>query len=200
MANSVFGTGQVIDVLNLISSPSSVPEADPERVGMWGHSMGGGVTTKALTIDPRIKAAVLYAPVSADDAQVLARWGTGCRGGQSDASADECAGAEVLTSDIDERLHLAYRHAVSDPQFLYQVSPINYFDSVVAPVQIHIGTQDTTTPPEWSATIHRAFLETGKEVEYFAYPGQGHAFEGEGWRSFIERTAEFFDQHLAKAS
>ena len=157
------------------------------------------MTTKALTVDPRIKAAVLYAPVSADDAQVLARWGTGCRGGQTDASADECAGAEVLTSDIDERLHLAYRHAASDPQFLYQVSPINYFDSVVAPVQIHIGTEDTTTPPEWSAAIQTALLEASQEVEYFAYPGQGHSFEGEGWRFFMERTVDFFDQHLAEA-
>ena len=80
VANSFFSTGQVIDALNLVSSLSSVPEADAERVAMWGHSMGGGVTTKAITIDPRIKAAVLYAPVSADDAQVLTRWGTGCKG------------------------------------------------------------------------------------------------------------------------
>jgi dienelactone hydrolase len=199
-ANSFFSTGQVIDVLNLISSLSSVPAADPERVGMWGHSMGGGVTTKGITIDPRIKAAVLYAPVSADDAQVLARWGTGCRGGQSGESVDECAGAEVLTNDIDDRLHLAYRHAVSDPHFLYQVSPINHFDWVVAPVQIHIGIEDTTTPPEWSAAIHQALLEAGKEVEYFAYPGQGHSFEGGQWRLLMQRTADFFDRYLSRGS
>jgi len=198
--NSFFSTGQVIDTLNLISSLSSLPEADVERVGMWGHSMGGGITTKAITIDPRIKAAVLYAPVSADDAEVLARWGTGCKGGQPGGSAEECAGAEVLTSDLDERLYLAYRSAISDPQFMYQVSPINYFDAVVAPVQIHIGSADTTTPPEWSYQIHQTLQRAGKEVEYYAYPGQGHTFEGEHWRLFMERVTSFFDHHLAHTS
>jgi len=198
--NSFFSTGQVIDVLNLVSSLSSVPEADTERVGMWGHSMGGGVTTKAITIDPRIKAAVLYAPVSADDAQVLARWGTGCKGGQPGGTGEECAGAEVLISDIDEHLHVAYQYAVSDPQFLYQVSPINYLDGAIAAVQIHIGGADTTTPPEWSDAIRRALQEADKEVEYFAYPGQKHAFEGEAWRLFMERVADFFDRHLASPS
>jgi len=196
VGNSFFSTGQVIDTLNLISSLSSVPEADPARVGMWGHSMGGGVTTKAITIDPRIKAAVLYAPVSADDAEVLARWGTGCKGGQPDEVDEECAGAEVLTSDIDEHLHLAYRSVLNDPQIVYQVSPINYFNAVAAPVQIHIGSADTTTPPEWSEAINRTLQEAGKETEYYVYPGQEHTFEGEQWRLFMERVTQFFDRHL----
>jgi dienelactone hydrolase len=200
VGNSFFSTGQVTDALNLISSLASIPEADRERVGMWGHSMGGGVTTKAITIDPRIKAAVLYAPVSADDTQVLERWGTGCKGGQPDDSTEECAGAEVLASDVDMRLYLAYKYAASSPQVLDQVSPINYFDLVIAPVQIHIGTADTTTPPEWSEAIRRALHDAGQEVEYFAYPGQGHAFEGEHWRLFMERVADFFDRHLANTS
>jgi dienelactone hydrolase len=200
VANSFFSTGQVIDALNLISSLSSVPGADVERVGMWGHSMGGGVTTKAIAIDPRIKAAILYAPVSADDAEVLARWGTGCKGGEPDEFTEDCAGAEVLTSDIDEHLHLSYRSALSDPQILHQVSPINYFDAVVGPVQIHIGTEDTTTPPEWSDSIGRALQGADKEVEYFPYPGQGHTFEGEHWRLFMERVTQFFDRHLANTS
>jgi dienelactone hydrolase len=199
VGNSFFSTGQVIDVLNLISSLPSIPMADLERIGMWGHSMGGGITTKTITVDPRIKAAVLYAPVSADDAEVLARWGTGCRGGQPDESIEGCAGAEVLTGDIDEDLYLAYEDAASDPEILYQISPINYLDFAVAPVQIHVGTADTTTPPEWSAAIRQALQEADREVEYYTYPGQGHTFKGEDWRVFMERVADFFDRHLAGA-
>jgi dienelactone hydrolase len=194
--NSFFSTGQVIDSLNLVSSLSSIPEADPGRVGMWGHSMGGGVTTKAITIDPRIQAAVLYAPVSADDAEVLARWGTGCKPGPSGELDDECAGAEVLTSGMDEKLYLAYLEAVSNPELLYLTSPINYLDWVVAPVQIHIGTADTRTPLQWSAAIHQALRDADKEAEYFTYAGQGHAFQGEHWRLFMERVADFFDRHV----
>jgi dipeptidyl aminopeptidase/acylaminoacyl peptidase len=197
---SFFSTGQVIDVLNLVSSLPSIPEADFEQVGMWGHSMGGGITTKAITVDPRIKAAVLYAPVSADDVQVLARWGTGCEPSPSgDLLADECAGAEIITTDVNTDLFVAYSEAIYDTKILYEISPIHYFDWVAAPVQIHIGSADTKTPPEWSAEIRDALLDAGKEVEYFAYPGQEHALEGAHWQLFMERVADFLDHHLMNA-
>jgi len=177
--NNFFRSGLVIDVLNLISSLPSLPEADPDRVGMWGHSMGGGVTTKAITIDPRIKAAVLYAPVSADDTVVMGRWGRWTRGGAE-----------------DDPLREAYLQAVQDRSFLRQTSPIFYFDFVTAPVQIHQGTADTTTPPRWAEAIRDALHAAGKQVEYFSYPGQGHAFQGESWNLFMERVAAFFDRTL----
>ncbi len=44
------------------------------------HALGGGLTTMALTVDRRIRTAVLYAPNSGDDADLLARWGqAACR-------------------------------------------------------------------------------------------------------------------------
>lgn len=172
-----FRMGLVIDALNLISSIPSIPQADPKRVGMWGHSMGGGVTTRALVIDPRIRAAVLYAPVSADLVNTR-RWLGGFR------------------TIEDPFLAQAYADARSDPAFLRQVSPIYYFHYVSAPVQIHQGTADTTTPPEWAQAIRDALVAAGKDVEYFEYPGQGHAFQGQAWTLFLRRMTSFFDQHL----
>jgi len=199
-ANSFFSTGQLIDVLNLISALPSLPEADFERVGMWGHSMGGGVAMKAITVDPRIKAAVLYAPVSADDAEVMAHWGPGCEPDQPYRLDNRCAGAEVLTNGLAESMFWAYADAVRNPEFLFQTSPINYVDLIAAPVQIHIGTADTRTPPAWSAAIYEALQGAGKEVEYFAYPGEGHALKGASWQLFMERVADFFERHLLSGS
>ena len=157
------------------------PQADPERVGMWGHSLGGGVTTKAITIDPRIKAAVLYGPVSAKDAENIRRWGPSTRGGDNDTS--------ML------RAHL---QAARDPAFLRQTSPIYFFDLVTAPVQIHQGAADSVTPPRWAQAIRDALIEADKEVEYFEYEGQGHAFQGSNWDLFMERVTRFFDRHLKR--
>jgi dipeptidyl aminopeptidase/acylaminoacyl peptidase len=177
--DNFFRTGLVIDVLNLISSLPSLPQADPDRVGMWGHSMGGGVTSKAITIDDRIKAAVLYAPVSADDTDVLRRWGRGGRGGG------------------DDSLARAYREASRDRDFVRMTSPIHYFDFVATAVQIHQGTADTTTPPRWAEAIWGALQSAGKDVEYFSYPGQGHAFQGESWDLFSEQVSDFFERTLS---
>ncbi len=177
--DNFFRTGLVIDVLNLISSLPSLPQADPDRVGMWGHSMEGGVTTKAITIDPRIKAAVLYAPVSADDTDVLRRWGRGGRGGG------------------DDSLTRVYREASRDRDFVRLTSPIHHFDFVATAVQIHQGTADTTTPPRWAEAIWDALQSAGKDVEYFSYPGQGHAFQDESWDLFSEQVSDFFERTLS---
>jgi dipeptidyl aminopeptidase/acylaminoacyl peptidase len=177
--DNFFRTGLVIDVLNLISSLPSVPQADPDRVGMWGHSMGGGVTTKAITIDPRIRAAVLYAPVSADDTDVIRRWGRGGRGGGEDSMAR------------------VYQEASRDQDFLRLTSPIHHFDFVTTAVQIHQGAADSITPSHWAEAIWDALQAAGKEVEYYSYPGQGHTLEGESWDMFLQRITDFFEQTLS---
>ena len=115
---SLFHMGLVVDVLHLISSLSSLPEADPARVGLWGHSMGGGIATKVLTIDDRARAAVLYAPNSADDADLIARWGPGCLPGQSEAAGDRCNPAEIIPPNTSQVLIEAYLSAAADRRVL----------------------------------------------------------------------------------
>lgn len=173
-----FRTGLVIDILNAVSSLSSVPEADPERIGMWGHSMGAGATTKSITVDSRIKAAVLYGPVSANDADVGRRWG-------------------FHASRVDDdALQRAYRAAARDGTFLRRTSPLYHFDYVTVAVQIHEGTADTVTPPRWAEAIYDGLVTAGKDVQYFTYAGQGHSFQGESWTLFMSRVAVFFDEYL----
>ncbi len=57
--------GYTTDVLNALGALKRFPEADPQRIGMWGHSMGGYLTLRAMTISPDIKAGVIWAGVVA---------------------------------------------------------------------------------------------------------------------------------------
>ena len=197
--NSFFSTGQLIDTLNLVGSLKSVRYADAERVGMWGHSMGGGIALKAITIDPRIKAAILYAPVSGNDTEWINRWGPGCSENQPYQIGHDCGGAEILVDDIDHALFEAYAEAVRNPALMTQTSAINFLKHVIVPVQIHIGTADTRTPPRWSHTINQRLIAAGKEAEFFVYPQQGHALRDESWLLFMERVTDFFDRHILDA-
>ena len=63
-----FRAGYVEDVINAIKAlrSSNLSYLDKENIGMLGHSMGGGITQAILVSQPNlIKAAVLFAPVSA---------------------------------------------------------------------------------------------------------------------------------------
>jgi dipeptidyl aminopeptidase/acylaminoacyl peptidase len=198
---SLYYSGLVIDVVNLLNAIPSIPQADPSRIGMWGHSMGGGVTIKVLEVDTRVKAAVLYSTVSADDADILGRWGLGCLG---DIAAGElqigCNSSDVIPLDLAPDLREAYYDASTDPDLLEQIAPIYHLELVTAPVQINYGTQDgqtsAGTPPEWSKKLYQAFLDAGRDAQIFAYEGEFHSFNGDAWLAFMERSAHFFDQYV----
>ena len=140
---SFFYTGLAIDVINLMNAVPSIPQADPSRIGIWGHSMGGGVTAKVIVVDLRIKAAVFYSTVSADDADLIASWGTGCIGDiHAGEVSPDCNSSDIVPLDLSSELIDAYRTASYDPDLLHQISPIYHLDLVTAPVEISYGTND----------------------------------------------------------
>jgi dipeptidyl aminopeptidase/acylaminoacyl peptidase len=201
---SLYYSGLVIDVVNLMNGIASIPEADPKRIGLWGHSMGGGVTMKVLMLLTPAKAAVLYSTVSADDADVLGRWGLGCIG---DILAGEhqlgCNSSDVIPLDLPPELIKAYYESSLDATALRETSPIYHLDLVSVPVQIHYGTADgktsAGTPPEWSQKLFKAFEKAGKPAQLFGYDGELHSFNGDAWIAFMERSARFFDEYVKNA-
>ena len=200
---SLFYSGLAIDVINLMNAIPSIPEADPDRIGMWGHSMGGGVTLKVLTLDPRIKAAVLYSSVSADFTDIIERWGPGCLGDVYEGEiAFGCNSSDVLPLDLPGDLIDSYLKSVYDPDMLEAVSPLYHFDLVNAPIQIDYGTEDglvsSGTPPEWSKKMYEGFIDADKDAQIFAYEGEKHSFIGDPWFVFMARSAQFFDKYVRK--
>ena len=67
-----FQAGYVVDVMNLLAyvkkeagqKGSIFEAADLSRMGIWGHSLGGGVALRVTNLVPEIKATVLYGAVS----------------------------------------------------------------------------------------------------------------------------------------
>ncbi|GAB4577406.1 MAG: hypothetical protein Fur0022_01370 [Anaerolineales bacterium] len=56
-----FAPGYTIDVLNAVGSLKKYPDADPIRIGMWGHSLGGEIAFRAMVISQDITAGVIWA-------------------------------------------------------------------------------------------------------------------------------------------
>jgi dipeptidyl aminopeptidase/acylaminoacyl peptidase len=168
-----------IDVLNLIAlvkeisgEPGLLQAADPGRIGLWGHSMGGGVTTRVLTVSQDIKAAVLYAAMTGDEQknyEAIYRWLNGSMG------LDELA---VPT------------------EILPRISPMYFFEDIAAPVSIHHGLEDKLVPVGWSMQTCEQLKALGKQVECHYYEDMPHTFYGPGDKEFIQYTIQFFDSYL----
>lgn len=169
--------GYAIDLLNLIELAKDLPEANPDRIGVWGHSMGGGIVLRALTVTDQVDAALVYGSMSADEADnfhAIMRWS----GGTAASDGSLPAGPDV------------------DPELYARISPINSLDYITAPIAIHHGEQDEQVPFEWSVRLRDALEAAGKSVEFYAYPDQPHNFIGAGYDLLMQRTIDFFDRHL----
>ena len=151
---------------------------DPERIGILGRSMGGGVVYNVLVTAPGlVDAAVAFAPVSSRTEDNFNRWIRNDR------------------STLAARILRRHGEPAENPRFWDGVSPRTYFSRVTEPLLVHHGTSDDSCPIRWSGQSVRALERAGKDVRYFVYEGEEHAF-GPQWPKSMRRTVRFFDQHL----
>ncbi|MCZ7539350.1 MAG: alpha/beta fold hydrolase [Anaerolineae bacterium] len=176
---NLFRVGMAVDVLHLVGLvrqtgglPGALAPADPDAIGLWGHSMGGGISLRTITVSADVRAAVLYGAMSGNEAWNYAKiqeWSGGTRGR-----------AEMRAPD----------------EVIQRISPIEYLERIQTAVSIHHGTADDQVPLEWAADLCQRLNALGKSVECFAYEGQPHTFTGEGDRLFVQRTIDFFNRWL----
>jgi len=170
------GIGDTVDGLNLINlvrqqsgSPGLLEKADSNRIGLWGHSMGGGIVERILVVDPDIDAALLYASIHANEEFNLAHFDKDGRG------------EEKITASSAA---------------LRKISPLFYLESIDTPLSIHHGSDDMVVPIEWSQFLCKFLAEKGIKVECMDYDGMPHTFRNSGDTLFMKNTIEFFSLHL----
>ncbi|HJS17795.1 MAG TPA: alpha/beta fold hydrolase [Anaerolineales bacterium] len=176
---NLFRVGMAVDVLNLIALVQSqaggadpLKNANPDAIGLWGHSMGGGITTRVLTVTDDVRAAVLYAAMSGDEEKnyaAIREW------------SGQMRGLDELNVPVEA---------------LNRISPMYFFENINAALSIHHGSADALVPMSWSVTTCERFNLLGKNVDCIYYENMPHTFYGQGEEQFIQNTAEFFNQNL----
>ncbi len=175
-----------IDVLNALASVKRLPEVDPNRLGMWGHSMGGNITLRAMVISRDIKAGVIWGGVVGSYADMLTKW----RRPQSEVIATPPPGRRWRTEFIER-----YGTPEENPDFWNSISPIAFVGDVSGPIQLDHSTTDEEVPIEFSESLNQALLNAGKTVEFYQYPGDDHNIAN-NFSLAMHRSIEFFDQYV----
>lgn len=153
-------------------------QVDPERVGMLGHSMGGGVTMYALVAHPDlVDAAVLYAPVHMNEYYNFERWM------KPRLSKEEYTNLE---NEI---------WSLTNSGTFIPISPEGYLNRIKTPIQMYWGTADDSCPIEWGRYMSGALERAGVDLEYTEYPGEWHEYSRE-WTNFMEGVVEFYKKEL----
>jgi dipeptidyl aminopeptidase/acylaminoacyl peptidase len=157
--------------LNLLASIKTLSMADPDRIGVWGHSNGGQIALTVLEILGTPIPATLWAPVSKPFPYSILYY----------------------TDDADDhgkllRKRLADFEKEHDTE-LYSLT--NYVDRITGPVQLHQGDSDESVPEKWSEELVKRI----PGINYFTYPGVDHNMVPD-WNTVVMRDVTFFDKYL----
>ncbi len=191
-SRGAYGTPDyTIDVLNAVASVKRHPAADPDRMGMWGHSMGGHITLRNMVTTDDIKAGVIWAGVVASYPDLINNWH---RSDRYPIPTSVSQGARRWRTAFQE----AYGTPEESPDFWASISPISYVSDLSGPIQLHHGTADESVPAEFSAQLEAAIEAVDGDVEYYVYEGDNHNLSV-NFGTAMARSIAFFDQHCEVA-
>jgi dipeptidyl aminopeptidase/acylaminoacyl peptidase len=159
--------------------------ADPDRLGIMGHSHGAYAVLSVVTQVQRFKAAVAWA----GGGDLVSMYGQM----DSDGTGHWINWAENEAGSVGGSLWEVRERYIEN-------SPLFFLDKVTTPVLIVQGSSDRTTPPHQSEETFVALRRLGKEVEYARYEGEDHGFWFYANRvDYCNRVIRWFDQWLKPA-
>ena len=191
-ASGAYGSpGYLVDVMNAVSALQAFPQADAQRIGMWGHSMGGFLTLRAMVISPDIKAGVIWAGVVASYPDLICCWRRPAPGLPTPTPNPTFrAGWRSSWQNL-------YGSPEENPEFWLGISANQYLGDLSGPVQLHHGTADTSVPVQFSRDLYQQITQAGKPVEYYIYDGDNHNLSG-SFSTAMQRSVQFFDRAVAE--
>lgn len=166
-----------VTVLNLLASIKNLPQADTNKIFMWGHSNGGQIALSVLEILPadRQVPTVLWAPVTKGFPESVLQY----------------------MGEMDDQ-GLKVKKAIDDFTSIYEskyYSIDHYWNDIQAPLQVHQGTADEYIKTEWTDNFVQTLKALGKNIIYYKYLQNDHNLSKD-WDLVIQRDLGFFKKNL----
>lgn len=162
------GELETIDQLETTQYLGNLPFVDKERIGVWGWSYGGYMSTNCLLLGNELyKAAIAVAPVT--------NW-------------------RFYDSIYTER----YLSTPKDNAKGYDAnSPVNYADKLKGHYLLIHGTSDDNVHIQHTYAMQEALVKAGKQFNTFIYPNKAHGLSGGNTRLHLyTMMAQFWKEKL----
>jgi dipeptidyl aminopeptidase/acylaminoacyl peptidase len=191
------GTDLYIDlpkgVLGAVDKAISLGIADPERLGVMGHSFGGYSVYTLASYTHRFKAAVATAGLS----NLVSLYGVFRAPLRYDAYVNEDL---FQASLLESGLGMEMREPPWRDLWRYlRNSPYYFVDRITTPLLIAQGDMDYV-PIQQSEELFTAMYRLGKKAKFVRYWGEGHVLSSPAnIRDLSHQVSDWFDQHLKSA-
>ncbi|MCK9400450.1 MAG: S9 family peptidase [Bacteroidales bacterium] len=161
------GTLEVSDQMVGINYLKNLPYVDPDRIGVQGWSYGGFMTISLMLREPEVfKVGVCGGPVT-------------------DWKYYEVMYGERYMDTPEE-----------NPDGYKEASLLERAGSLKGDLLVIQGTSDPVVVWQQSLTLMKRFIEEGKMVDYFVYPGHEHGVGGKARVHLNRKIEKYFVDHL----
>lgn len=188
-----FSPGYTTDVMNALKSIENMQQVNPNKMGMWGHSLGGFLTLRALVLTHDIKAAVIWGGVVGSYQDMFDQWWSKRNRPTFTPSERERQSNRPSRDNFTEK----YGPPSDTNEFWKAISATTYLSGIITPIQLHHGLSDETVPPALSKLLYERLQKLGKPVELYTYEGADHNIS-QSFDLAMSRTVKFFNDHLRK--
>ncbi|MEM1119396.1 MAG: alpha/beta fold hydrolase [Bacteroidota bacterium] len=179
-------TYYAIDVLHLLSALPTLKAGNLDDIYYVGHSMGGEVGLKMLLATDQIKAASLWAPVSATIEEQALYYGNLYEENGMGINSKKMAVFMVKMDSIINNL--------SPKLDLQKVEAILAIQDLETPLIIHHARGDLSVPYQWSESLVAKLYQCQKSFELYDYDTDNHLFDGANRVKAVERDLAFFEK------
>ena len=188
-AGAYFSPAYSIDAIAALKSLQTLDYVDPAGIGLWGHSMAGNVTLRAMLVEPAIRAGVIWAGAvySYDD---FTRYAI------DDPSYNPATTATTASQRAGRLIRETYGPPDTTVPYWQAVSLTEHLDLLDAPLQLHHAVDDDVVNIGYSIDLAAALDAANKVYEFFQYEGGGHNINSPYFNAAMERTIAFFREHL----
>lgn len=161
------GELEIADQMKGVEYLKSLDFVDAERIGVDGWSYGGFMSISLKLRQPGVFKAA-------------------------------CAGGPVIDWKYYEVMY-GERYMdtpETNPEGYENASLLNYVDQLEGALLVIHGTEDPTVVWQNSLAFVQKCIESGKQLDYFVYPGHGHGVGGKDRLHLNTMIKNFFDEHL----
>ena len=152
---------------------------------MWGHSMGGFLTLRAMVISKDIKAGVIWSGVVGSYADMLYNW----------HHTNLTPTPNPDSRSWRKEWIAQYGSPAQNPTFWNSVSANAFLADLSGPLQLHQSLTDEEVPPEFSQKLAQDIQAVGGNVNLYTYENDDHNLV-KYFTLAMHRTVAFFDRYL----
>lgn len=178
----------IVDVLNAYSALQKSDFINPQKIGLWGHSMAGNVILRTLVVKKDIPAVSIWAGAVYTYLD-MAEYGISDGSYQPPSNQTE-----------RQRRRQLLRDTYGDPQdgnsFWNEVIATNYLADIKGAIQLNHAADDDVVGIEYSRELNRLLDKTSIPHELKEYSGGGHNISDPGFTPAMQNTVEFFNRYL----